>query len=69
MLLLSVIMRLKSVYCILVDSLNEKEYTEMYLRERADIALKQCLDTNYVQLGAYKKEDLKDYSGWTYNIF
>ena len=50
-------------------NLFAKDYTKMYVRERADIALKQCLDANYAQLGTYKKEDLKDYSGWTYNIF
>ena len=40
-----------------------------YLKERTDIALKECLDINYVRLGAYKVEDLKDYSVWTYKLY
>lgn len=48
---------------------HAKDYTNTYIRERADIALKQCLDNNYVRLGAYNKQDLKDYSGWTYNLY
>lgn len=37
---------------------------EAYFEERRELALMECLNHNYQALGAYKKDDLKDYSEW-----
>jgi hypothetical protein len=41
----------------------------LYLQDRLDIALMRCLNYNYSKLGAYKTEDLKDYSAFMYDFY
>ena len=53
---------------LIVNNSNAKDNTKIYMRERADKALMLCLNINYSNLGAYKTQDLKDYSIWTYNL-
>lgn len=31
------------------------------------LAMQECLNINYIKLGAYKREDLHDYSFWAYD--
>ncbi len=57
------------VFLFISSNAYAKDNTKIYMRERADEALMLCLNINYSNLGAYKTEELKDYSAWTYNLY
>lgn len=57
------------IFLFISSNTYPKDNTNLYMRERADKALMLCLNINYSNLGAYKTEDLKDYSVWTYKLY
>lgn len=58
-----------AIVILSIDTLAiAKSFKECNNNEIRAFAMQECLNINYIKLGAYKREDLHDYSFWAYDF-